>query len=109
MEDITYDSKPSVEKINAEVDRLWEELQEGGALRAAAEAHGIDVDQLTGQQRTDVLNFEDEGAGIDPGTVAIVVAFTPLFVKIGSDLWEHIFLPRIIERWSLEAMKRRDR
>ncbi len=108
LDQIAYDSKRSSDEIRDEVESLWDQLQKPGALRDAADAQGIDLDELGGKQLKEVISFQDEGAGISPETVAIVVAFAPLFVKIASDLWEHIFLPRIIERWGDTAMKKRD-
>lgn len=43
------------------------------------------------------------GAGLDPASVALVVAF---LAPPAMDIWKHVLLPRIRRRWGINAVGR---
>jgi len=66
---------------------LTGEIQERNADPAAFEAGSITVSV--------------DGAGLDPATVALVVAFV---APPAMDIWKHVLLPRIRRRWGVNAV-----
>jgi|SRR5882672_3761464 len=95
----------TVEDVDNELDQLWVELNKPGSLLAEkALSDGIDVSQIKGQRRADFITVHSEGAGLDPATTAIVVAFAPVVAKILRDLWDRILLPRILRAYGGDSL-----
>lgn len=92
----------SVDDLSAEIDKVWKELGTNPQLRKQAADAGIDVSALP---PTVPITVRREGAGLDPATTAIVVAFAPVAAKIASDVWTHIILPRIKRQKGEDALK----
>ena len=88
----------SVNELSVELDQLWNELKTDSQLRRRAEEVGIDFDQLRPLERSQAVTVEREGAGLDPATTAVIVAFAPVIAQIVADLWEHVLLPSTTTR-----------
>ncbi|HET8677534.1 MAG TPA: hypothetical protein VFO63_17175 [Blastocatellia bacterium] len=92
----------SAVEVEAEVDRLWKELQTDPVLRQQAEESGIDLDKVSGLNREEIIAVKHSGADLDPLVGSLIVAFAPaaaeVLAEIAKDLWKHIFLPRILQR-----------
>lgn len=97
----------SVDDLGAKLDELWAELQrENSTVRKDADGLGIDLTLIDGVRRDDAILLRREGAGLDPATTAVIVAFAPVAAKIAKDLWDHVLLPRILRAWGADAAKK---
>lgn len=94
-----------LDDLNAKLDELWGELlRDGTASRRDAKELGVDLALIDGVKREDAIVLRREGAGLDPATTAIIVAFAPVAAKITKDLWDHVFLPRIVRAWGADSI-----
>lgn len=94
--ELRYSSGLTLNELNSKVDKLWSQLWDDPRMQQEAAAAGIDLSTIT-RIRTDVVTLRREGAGIDPVSTAIVVAFAPVIAKIARDIWERILLPKILQ------------
>ena len=98
-------SQFSVDDFNGKLDALWAELlRDGTAARRDAEELGVNLALIDGVKREDAIVLRRDGAGLDPATTAVIVAFAPVAAKITRDLWDHIFLPRILRAWGADSI-----
>jgi len=72
------------------LDELW---ADDSFWKSAADL-GFDREGLP-SSRTGAFNVHRQGAGLDPASTAIVVAFAPVAAKMVRDLWTKVILPRI--------------
>src|SRR4051794_15076809 len=86
----------SMDQLSKAVDELWGQLQTDPGTQAVARKQGIEPNLLRTLSRSDVLTIERSGAGFDPATTAVVVAFAPVAAKIVLDTWEKFILPRLL-------------
>lgn len=70
-----------------------------GDAELAAEIREQNADPAT--LRAGVITVEPSGAGLDPATVALIVAFAAPPVL---DVWKHVLLPRIRRRWGIKTV-----
>lgn len=91
--------------LERELDTLWNELRADGATRDAALARGINVDDVP--DRRDAISVTTDAAGFTPVETAIIVAFAPVAAKVARDIWEHIILPRIRQRYGQNALEKK--
>lgn len=84
----------SAAEVQHEIDSFWGAI-EGDELRREVSDVGIDVSELAGLDQRDAISVSASGSGIDPGTVALVVAFAPAANSVLVSLWKKVILPRI--------------
>jgi hypothetical protein len=58
--------------------------------------------------RSDALGVHRQGAGLDPASTAIVVAFAPVAARMLHDLWTKVILPRIERDKGVAALQNVD-
>lgn len=100
--EITIDPRASVglAGLQATVQQAWADLQcDGSKARARALEAGIDVDALPAVPE-ELLELKPAAAGF--GTTGIILL---CLRPIAADLWKHVFLPQIRERWGDQAIK----
>jgi hypothetical protein len=94
------------EQLQTAVGRLFAELKTDGRLRSEAAASGLDLDAvdtvLLQHSATELIEIKPQGAGLDPATVAVIVAvaavvkeFSPVAAKVTLDCWNLFILPRL--------------
>ena len=83
-------------QLESELDGLWRQLWADPELGSEARDAGIDLSKISGHARKDLLTVSIDGDGLDPATTALIVAFAPVGAKVAKDLWDKIFLPRIL-------------
>lgn len=91
--------------LEREIDSIWNDLQAPGRTRDAAIARGIPIDELP--ERQQAVTFTADKAGFTSVETAIIVAFAPVIAKVARDLWDHIILPRLLQRFGQTALKRK--
>jgi hypothetical protein len=90
----------SAEQLHGEVDDFWDEYETDVTVREAVAAEGIDVASLDPLDRRRLISFREDGAGLDPLTVGIIVKFVlPVSSSVAIGLWQKVLLPRIERRW----------
>lgn len=91
----------STAALQREIDLMWSSLEEDPELAAAVKASRIERPDRSEECPIRVL---EEVAGIDPGSILLVIAGT-----VGSDLWREVLLPRIRQRFGEGAVEREQR
>lgn len=99
----------TTEQVIDEIKTVVLELKSNEALRQQATAARIDLqelDRLLEQTAPDkLITIQPKTIGLDPATVAIIVAFSPVAAKITRDLWDNLILPRIRRNHGPNAIK----
>jgi hypothetical protein len=91
-------------ELEAKLDEFWAHLQQDSELAAEARKQGIQLDDLRGKKRAEVITVAKEGDGFDPATTALIVAFAPLAAKVARDIWTKLLLPRILKAKGKDAL-----
>jgi len=94
----------SVEEIQREINSFWDQLRHDVRLREEIKDVGIDIPDDAAEDWHDAIHVEVKGAGIDPSTVALIVAFAPSANAIVVSLWKKIILPRIRRKYGRDAV-----
>lgn len=83
--EIKLETKIETRSLQTEVDAIWTEMNGGSKcpIEVRRSASGFDVTTL-------------------------VVVFGPLAAKMAGDLWVHIFLPRLKQKFGVDAVKLAD-
>jgi hypothetical protein len=98
--EIAYErGRLTVDELQDEVARLWNELQEDEELRQEARSAGIDVDQLGASEAEPPVRVQPAAAGFEPGTILLIIAGV-----VARDVWKEIILPRLKRRWGADAI-----
>jgi hypothetical protein len=92
----------TAEQLTAAIDKLWPELKSDPELSQLVRDAGVDPAKLP-DSRSDAITIENKGAGFDPATIAILVAFgtalapkaAELTAEVAKDVWEKVILPVI--------------
>lgn len=96
----------SFTEVTEEIEKIWAQMQQPGSqLTKLVDEKKItsdELEQLKGRSVEDVI-IVDKGAAF-AGETAIIVAFAPLVVQIGKDVWQHFILPRLIRRFGSNAI-----
>jgi hypothetical protein len=92
----------SLDQLNAEIDKIWKELNTDPGLREEATEAGIDLDALSRVNPSEAITIKREAAGFD--YTPIIVAFAPVVATIAKDLWTSIILPRIKKRKGMDVV-----
>jgi integral membrane sensor domain MASE1 len=103
-----YQSRVTSDDLKVEVTDLLESLKTDTNLRQEVADAGINLDELDrtlrDQKAEDVITIEPDGAGVDPATVAIIVAFAPVAARVTQDLWTHFMLPWLKRKFGTNAI-----
>lgn len=89
----------SGDRLPHDLQKIVDELltHQDPELRVGIESFGMNPHDV----RAGAIKIEAAGAGLDPATVALIVAFgAPPLV----DIWKHLLLPRIRRRWGIDAV-----
>jgi hypothetical protein len=106
-----YEAKVlNVKELSQDLDELWTELDDPESeLSLEARAANIDVEQLRGLNRRDVLEVREEGRGMSELAGAIIVAVTPKVIegvgKLAMMLWEKVLERRIRQKRGKSGLK----
>ena len=95
----------SVAELNREVESFWSELQVSDDLKNKLAAHEVSADDLLQLSPGEAVSIRSASAGIDPGTVAIVIAFAPPVNHALKSAWNTVILPWIRRRRGEDAIK----
>lgn len=69
-----------------------------------SDAKELDIDLNSLQRSAEPPKVRVSGAGIDPITVALIVAFSPAVNEIAISVWKELILPRIRARHGRNAI-----
>jgi hypothetical protein len=106
MTDLVYArGTRSVDELREDVDKFWRDFDTDGPARSEVTGAGVDVEALDGVDRKTAIEIRARGAGIDPSTVAIVIAFAPTANAVLTSLWHAVLLPRIRARYGRDAIR----
>jgi hypothetical protein len=96
----------SVDQIQTEIARFWEDLDNPGSsgLKAEVSAAGLDLTSLAGVDTENAITVRVGASGADPMTAVLIVALAPSANRIIKDLWEIAVLPRIRKRRGEDAI-----
>lgn len=92
-------------KLLEEIDQVWNELQVDSPVRRLAIKKGINLDEIIKIKRQDAIDIEIKGSGLDAAGTALIVSFAPVAAKIVMDLWNHVILRIIINKWGADALE----
>ena len=98
--------KITLDDLSKSIDRYWSDLQRDDSdVTRRARAANLDIAELRKLKKQESLSLKSEGAGLDPASIAILVA---LGVKIVGDLWEKVLLPLIRQDKGGDSIKSAD-
>ena len=89
----------SREAIENEVSKAWSDLRSDAGVRDQLAAAGVDLSAVRDVTATDAITVRSAGSGF--AGEAIVVA---LAIKVASDVWEKLILPRLLKRFGADAV-----
>jgi hypothetical protein len=95
----------SADEVQREIDRFWAELDRNDELQAELVGAGLDLSVIPPERRPEAIQVSARGAGLDPASVALVVAFAPVANAVLVSLWEQVLLPRIRDRFGRDAIR----
>jgi hypothetical protein len=107
--DIVDKNNVTIAKLQNEANIAWEQLHKPNSSAAqSAINHSIDLSQLPSKLE-DALKILPSGQGIDPTTIAIIVAIvnSPAVATAARDIWKYVILPHIRDKFGDEAIKER--
>ena len=107
MTELRYELKGDLtrQKLEESLDEIWTELATNPDARAEAVQAGLDVDAIGHISRGAAITVEKTSAGFGPET--ILIAFLPVVAKITTDIWEKLILPRLQQRYGLDALEKK--
>jgi len=95
----------SADEVQREIDKFWAELDTSDELRKELADAGVDLDTVPVAERQDAIKVSVRGAGIDPASVSLIVAFAPVANAVLISLWTQVLLPRIRSRYGRDAIR----
>ncbi|MCA2211316.1 hypothetical protein [Jidongwangia harbinensis] len=95
----------SADEVQREIDRFWAELEHDDKLQAELRAAGLDLRAVPPERRPEAIQVRVRGAGLDPTSVALIVAFAPVANAVLVSLWEQVLLPKIRDRFGRDAIR----
>uniref|UniRef100_UPI003F4987B1 hypothetical protein n=1 Tax=Actinoplanes sp. CA-084688 TaxID=3239901 RepID=UPI003F4987B1 len=95
----------SAAEVQREIDTFWAEVDTDDELRKELANAGIDLDEVPADERAGAIRVGVHGAGVDPGSVALIVAFAPVANTVLVSLWKQVLLPRIRSRYGRDAIQ----
>jgi hypothetical protein len=96
----------SVEQIQAEIARFWQDLDNPGSaeLKAELSARGLDLTSLADVDAENAITVRAASSGVDPITAVLIVSLAPSANHIIKSLWETAVLPYIRKRRGEDAI-----
>jgi hypothetical protein len=105
LDELTYSrGQLSADQIQQEIAKFWTELEASSELQEQVAAAGISRDLLGDVDRSDAITVRVDSSGVDPISVALIVAFAPAANRALKDVWTTVLLPRIRRRWGDDAI-----
>ncbi len=80
----------SAAEVHAALGSIWSDLQADGDAADRLRAAGV-----LGEPLSAVITVRPAASGIDPLTVALIVAFAPTANHLAQSLWDELLLPRL--------------
>jgi hypothetical protein len=104
METATYNIGGITQnEFDANLEKVWAELQAGGALAKQAADAGIDPSIFKGKALADVVRVDrSPESGFGPEVTAIIVT---ILVDVAKTLWKLILLPRLENKLGKKAVE----
>ena len=95
----------SVDQIEAEIARFWQDLDKSShpVLEAELSAVGLDRAALASVDRANAITVRASTSGVDPTTAVLLVSLAPSANLIIKDLWK-VVLTRIRQRSGADAI-----
>jgi hypothetical protein len=97
----------SIAELNREVESFWGELGVSDDLKAKLAAHEVDANELLRLPPAEAVIITSDSAGIDPGSIALIIAFAPSVNHALKSAWDTVILPWIRHRRGEDAIKDR--
>lgn len=95
-------NKVSITDIQSAIREAWRQISKPGTTEYANfRANGLDRFELPGRL-SNLITVRPDGAGVAGVDVIIVLSG-----KVAWDLWKHVLLPHIRDRWGDDALKRK--
>jgi len=97
----------TVADIQKEVHIAWNQLHDPQSIIAHnAVRFGIEPSQLP-EKLEDILSVRPSGQGLDPSTIAIIVAIinSSAVSTVAKDIWKYVILPHIRDRFGDNAIE----
>lgn len=88
--------------VAAEVARALQDLQNDSALRDRLSSEGIDIATIGETKLSEIIAVRSPESGFAAETVFI--AFLPLAVKVATDIWSKLILPRLERKYGADAL-----
>jgi hypothetical protein len=102
----TYTVKgPSLEDLNAELDKFWVALKTNATLRSDVESSGVDLASLHNLDWRKVIKVQPAEAHFDPATLSIIVAFSPTINAVATSVWEKFALPWLLKKFGKDSIQ----
>jgi hypothetical protein len=86
------------------VDEIWNDLKSDRDLRDDASTGGLDL-KLIDAISSNPYEVKGAGQGLDPATIAVIVAFAPVAAEICRDVWRVVILPRLRQRFGQNSIR----
>jgi len=99
---IAIHEKIDIGDVRAEMDRAWKDLLADPAPSGFSAAA---LDELRPLQGRQVAGLQAEGHGLDPLTIAYLIAFAPVAAEIAKDVWTNFLLPRLRKKFGDDAIR----
>jgi len=94
----------SAPDLDREVAEFWQELRVQDDLRSRAAELDIDVDSLLALTPDQAITITPDSAGLDPASIALIVAFAPTANHVIKSAWDNIIVPWIRKRRGKDAI-----
>lgn len=89
----------SREAIEEEIAKAWRDVQNDDQVRAQLAAANVDVEAAAGADASRSITVRNAASGF--AAEAIVIG---LGVKIATDIWEKLILPRLRKRFGTDTV-----
>jgi hypothetical protein len=105
LEELAYSrGQLSADQVQQEIARFWTELEASPELQEELAGAGISSDLFRDVDPSDAITVRVDSSGVDPISVALIVAFAPAANRALKDVWTTVLLPRIRRRWGDDAI-----
>jgi hypothetical protein len=100
----------SATQLQEEIQAFWAELATDEDLQGEVRDAGLDPAEVEKLDTSQAIEVTQEGEGIDPLTVTIIVALAPSAVHVLDSLWDEVIVPWIRRRRGADALgKKKDK
>lgn len=94
----------TADQLQKDIDGIIAEFKSNADLRKRVSASDLAAIESV-PASTKLITVRREGAGFEPATTAIIVAFAPVAAEITLDVWKKIILPRLIKKYGENSIK----